>query len=222
MATSFKNYQIALPQTEDSFYTDDQFTRIQTNLANIQSNYGTFINRQSQLSNVPAEIIKSFIFIESSGQENAKSGAGAIGLMQITPNSMNDILVLENQKNRLSVGEKAYLTELIGADRANQVFATRVLGRLNVITTDDLLDPATNIFIGTIYLGLLIDRFTENKVIRLDKVVIQYNMGWFANKSGTTLQGNTIDDLIASVNKESSTYITKLLGQNGVLLATIS
>ena len=41
---------------------------------------------------------ESIIFIESKGEKNAISSAGAIGLMQLTPSSASDIIFLENKK----------------------------------------------------------------------------------------------------------------------------
>ncbi len=47
--------------------------------------YEKYIQEQSAKYNVPAEVIKSIIVQESSGFVNAKSPAGAIGIMQIMP-----------------------------------------------------------------------------------------------------------------------------------------
>jgi soluble lytic murein transglycosylase-like protein len=163
---------------------------------------------------VPADLIAAFIFIESGGVATAVSGAGAIGLMQIMVNSGTDILTIERQQRRLSDGEKATFLRLVGADRYAKYQKVQ-MGTL-LTTKEDLLDPEFNIFIGTIYLNNLIDRHTENGKVRLDKVVVAYNKGYYSFNKGKDLKG-TIDELVASLNTETSSYITKLLGVNGVM-----
>ena len=73
-----------------------------------------------------------------------------------------------------------------------------------------------NILIGAIYLGILIDEETEGNEVRLDKVVIRYNKGYYADKQGKGLIGD-LDSLFASENTESKNYVLKLLGINGTL-----
>ncbi len=80
----------------------------------------------------------------------------------------------------------------------------------------DLFDPLLNILIGSIYLGLLVDEHTEGKDIRLDKVVIRYNRGYFSDNRGKNIVG-TLENVIKNVPTESKNYVLKLLGKNGTL-----
>lgn len=208
------NLKVKIPAIDKSFYPDTDVPKIKAKIANIKAQYGKFINNSAAISNVPADLIAAFIFIESGGQADAVSGAGAIGLMQIMVNSGTDILTIERQTRRMSDPEKATLKRLVGVDRFNQYMKVQ-MGTL-LTTKADLLNPEFNIFIGTIYLNNLIDRYTENGQVRLDKVITSYNQGFYAYNKGKNLKG-TIDDLVASLNKETSSYITKLLGVNGVM-----
>jgi soluble lytic murein transglycosylase-like protein len=209
-----KNLEVKIPAIDQAFYPDTDVPKIKAKIATIKANYGKFINNSSAISNVPADLIAAFIFIESGGVATAVSGAGAIGLMQIMVNSGTDILTIERQQRRLSDGEKATFLRLVGADRYAKYQKVQ-MGTL-LTTKEDLLDPEFNIFIGTIYLNNLIDRHTENGKVRLDKVVVAYNKGYYSFNKGKDLKG-TIDELVASLNTETSSYITKLLGVNGVM-----
>jgi soluble lytic murein transglycosylase-like protein len=80
------------------------------------------------------------------------------------------------------------------------------------VTTEDLYDPEFNILCGAIYLGILIDRHTENGLLRLDKIVTRYNVGFF-----TKVKGKTPEEVMLNSNKETRAYIKKLVGTNGVL-----
>lgn len=212
------NFKIKIPAIKQAFYPDTDVPKIKAKIATIKANYGTFINNSATISNVPADLIAAFIFIESGGDQNAVSGAGAIGLMQIMVNSGTDILTIERQQRRLSDLEKTTLKRLVGAERYTQYMKAQ-MGTL-LTTKEDLLNPEFNIFIGTIYLNNLIDRHTENGQVRLDKVVVAYNKGFYAFNKGKNLTG-TIEELVASLNSETSSYITKLLGVNGVMDAIV-
>jgi soluble lytic murein transglycosylase-like protein len=215
--------KFAVPAIANSFYTDDQFGKIKNKLADIDNMYGRYIKNSAQMSNVPEEIIKSVIFIESAGDKDAKnSGSGATGLMQVTPNSATDILILENQKKRFSDKEKEAMRRMLG-DRAAEILKIKNLGEKQIITEKDLFNPELNIFIGTIYLGILIDESTDNngQEVRLDKVIARFNKGYFSDGKGSKLKG-TVQDVVASTNKETSSYIVKFLGKNGTLEAAIS
>lgn len=50
----------------------------------IQANYGALINNASARYGIPAELIASVIKTESSGNPNAESGTGPVGLMQVS------------------------------------------------------------------------------------------------------------------------------------------
>jgi soluble lytic murein transglycosylase-like protein len=215
------NIRANLPATVKAFYEDYQVSKNATAITSIKNSFSSYVAQMSRLANIPEEIIYAFIFIESGGKVKAKSPAGAIGLMQIMANSATDFLYLEKKDNRLNDEEKKILASKLGNERLSKILSMQYMGQKVVVTEEDLYDPQLNILIGTIYLGLLIDRFTTlDGVLRLDKVAVQYNMGWFANKKGTSLTGNT-ESLVASLNKESANYILKLVGKNGVLTSIV-
>lgn len=216
---------VSVPAIQKAFYPNEQRSAIRKKLDSIYADYAKEIKFVSSITNVPEKLITSFIFIESAGNPKATSSAGAVGLMQLIPASASDILFLENQKKRLTDAEKKVLAEKLGNRFTNGLLKMRYLGDLvkvgnsissTFVTKEDLLDPLLNILIGSIYLGLLVDEHNEGGNLRLDKVVIRYNRGYFSDNKGKNLLGS-IDDIVARVPTESKNYVLKLLGKNGTL-----
>lgn len=213
---------VNIPTVTDSFYSDTAATANKTKMTgDITTKYGTYIKNISKLTNVPENIIKSFIFIESAGKETAKT-ASAFGLMQVGKATASDVLVKEKSTGRMTPEEEAIVKKYISAKwtsngmdklKANQ----KSLGKTWIGETE-LMKPEFNILIGSMILGQLIDEFTENKVPRLDKVVVIYNTGRYSDvaKKAIAFKGDT-KALIAALPKGQADYIRKLLGTNGTL-----
>ena len=212
--------KIKIPAINTAFYNSTSFASIKKQIKTIKDNYGVFIKHSAKISNVPEELITAIIFIESAGNPNAISKANAIGLMQIGTNSPTDILFLEKNLGRLNDDEKKLLENHIGKSRLNDILSMAYMGQKSVITKNDLLNPELNILIGTIFLGLLMYRHIEGNTVRLDKVIVGFNKGYFADNQGKDLKGD-ITNLVKTLNKETSDYIVKLLGKNGVLDAIV-
>jgi hypothetical protein len=206
--------QIDLPAISDAFYEDFDVPQNVEKMNQIRSQYGVIVSSIASLTNLPESLIYSFIFIESAGNAFAMNGK-AIGLMQVSTTSATDIVYMEYKKGRLGSGESAILRNYLGA-RLDQILSMRSPGVLQVVTQTDLYEPELNILIGSILLGQLIDEHTENDVLRLDKVVVRYNVGYYSFGRGKNLIGDVLT-VIGQVNPFTSSYITKLIGRNGVL-----
>lgn len=211
---------IKIPSIPDKFYPDHVVPQIEDKIKNvIRPKYGKYINNISVISGVPIPLIESFIFIESAGNEKAKSPY-ATGLMQLSPATASDVIVKEKGLGRLDDREAAILKKYLGSRfslvekvKPNQ----KSLGK-TFVTNNDLFKPEFNILVGTILLGQLINEFTENGKLRLDKVVTIYNGGRYskAGKKIISFKGDT-KELLTQIPKESSDYIKKLVGTQGVL-----
>ena len=82
-------------------------------LSGFSSNkYDNLINEMSRKYNVPARLIKAVIQQESTFNPNAKSGAGAVGLMQLMPATARELGVTDRTDPRQSIeGGTKYLSQ---------------------------------------------------------------------------------------------------------------
>ena len=212
---------IKIPAVKQSFYNDVSAKANQNKIVKtIRPQFGEIINRISAISNVPSELIESFIFIESGGNPNAESPY-AVGLMQVGLATASDTLVTEKGAGRLSAEEIALLKKHLGSRYSilENVKPKQTSTGKTWITKADLLKPEFNILVGTILLKQLMDEFTQpDGSIRMDKVVVIYNTGRFGKvaKSTMTFSGNT-EQLVTMLPKETANYILKLLGTQGLL-----
>ena len=212
---------IKIPSINQSYYDKVSSKANQDKIKNeIRPKFGSIINNISAISNVPKEIIESFIFIESGGKPNAESPY-AVGLMQLSPATASDTLVKEKGLGRLSAPETELLKKYLGS-RYTLIEGVKPkqtsLGK-TFITKKDLLIPEFNVLIGTVLLKQLMDEFTEpNGKIRMDKVVVIYNGGRYGKIAKKVIESKEgIEQIVKIVPKETSSYILKLLGTDGVL-----
>ncbi len=209
---------LKIPFTKLKFYQDEQVKAIADRIKVIEAKYGNIIRNVANLTGVNEEIIKAFIFIESRGEETAQSPY-AIGLMQVGLATASDVLIYEKSSGRLSPQEEAILKKYMGKIpqfdklKPNQ----KTIGK-TWVTKSVLFKPELNILIGSLILKQLMDEFTENGVPRLDKVAVIYNAGRFGSIGKKTIaHEGTTEELVAMLPKEPSSYITKLVGANGIL-----
>ena len=86
------------------------------------------IKQAETLTNVPGALILSIIFTESAGNPSIVSYVGAAGLMQLKPQTANDVIYLEKKAGRLTPGEIAvkYDTNRQGPFRKTITLTTNV------------------------------------------------------------------------------------------------
>ena len=214
---SQNGYSIIVPAVADSFYKSSQVPMMKNVLSKIASVYSKEISQTERLTNVPASLIVAYICAESGGKKDSTSGSGAVGLMQLIPISAASVIHLENKKKRLSDEEKAVIAKYIGKERLAKILKASNLSQVKhgLVTKVDLFNPELNILLGSIYLGLLIDEHNENGKIRLDKVTMRYNKGYFFKPKGSS-EVETLN-LAKKMSAETSAYIIKITGKNGLL-----
>jgi hypothetical protein len=213
-------FNIKVPQIQSSFYNDVSAKANKNKVVNvIRPKYGDMIDRIADLVGLPSVLIESFIFIESGGKEDAQSPY-ATGLMQLNGATASDTLVFEKGAGRLDKGEIDILKKYLGSRYSNLDKVKpkqRSIGK-TFVTKSDLLKPEFNVLVGSILLKQLVDEFTENGKIRMDKIITIYNGGRYskAAKKVISFKGST-DDMISFLPKETSNYVKKLVGTNGIL-----
>ena len=191
-------------------------TAIRSQLEKIWKNYGTFITNASVNSNIPKQIIASFIAVESGG--NASAGAAGHvtqGLMQWNRNYAKSNLEKELKNGRLTEGEKAILKKY-GVMTSDKTF--------RAVTNADQLKPELNITIGSIILGQMLDESwaKSDKGYHLDRVIAVYNAGAYGStgkmaRQLTTQKYDTPTSLAAAVNPVTRAYISKVLAKDGAM-----
>jgi soluble lytic murein transglycosylase-like protein len=211
---------LKIPEINNSYYDSIQALANESKIKSIiRPNFGAYIKNTAYLVNLPKELIEAFIFIESAGNPNA-STKYATGLMQLSTASASDSLVTEKGAGRLSVQEENILKRYLGSrfSLLEKVKANQTSLGKTFVTKDDLLKPEFNILVGSILLKQLIDEFTENGKVRMDKVITIYNGGRYSSTAKKVIKykGNT-SQLLSELPKETSAYIVKLLGTNGLL-----
>lgn len=210
---------LAIPVTDDSFYDNRQRVQVEDKLSQITSRFGDSIKEVSRLTNVNEKLLTGFVFIESAGNSDVVSPSGAVGLMQIKPDTVADVLFLERKQKRLNAEERKALESYIGKAGIERIFSMRWMGdkgrlKTNPVTSKMLRIPRFNLLVGAIFLGILLDQETEKGDIRIDRVVLRYNRGYFAK-----IKKGSVSQVLASLksNREAYNYILKLAGRNGTL-----
>ena len=212
-----------VPMTAQSYYSSSDVAANLAIVQNIRSTYDTFIQQASDMTNVPRAVIESVCFIESRGNESARSSAGAVGLMQLTPDTCVTTIFQDNKAGRISDTQLEKLHSFLGAKLIN-IRSMRYLNDPKVsntkLTASEVISPEVNLLIGAMLLGRLIDQETQllsliERLIRWDRVVFRYNAGYFYKIQAKTVAG-VLDEAKAK-STETGNYILKFAGKNGLL-----
>ena len=214
--------EVPIPMTPRVFYSNAALPQNKAKLDQIGKKYYKEIKQAEELTKVPGALILSVIFTESAGNPSVVSYVGAAGLMQLKPQAANDTIYLENKQGRLTAGELSVLKKYLG-NRINGPLKQKYLSHKikennytgNVVTRADMLNPEFNILCGAMLLGILIDQHQEAGLLRLDKVLLRYGMGYFYKPGEGTIE--QVLDRVKPKSSEGYAYILKVLGKNGLL-----
>jgi soluble lytic murein transglycosylase-like protein len=201
---------IKVPQVPEAFYKDSDLIYIKRTVIKTKQKYGDFINEISGILDIPKELIYALIYIESAGNENEISSAGAYGLLQITKSTAEDIFVLMKTEIQYNTKLKQLIIKLF-PDKYTCLLSKTYAGQKGCLTNEELLNPYKNLLIGSLIIRYLLNKYKA----RLDALVIAYNrVGLF----GSFKLGNTpADTLNLEKTPETRNYIVKLLGKNSAL-----
>jgi soluble lytic murein transglycosylase-like protein len=213
---------VQIPMTNRIFYSNSALAQNKAKLAEIGKKYFREIKQAETLTNVPGALILSVIFTESAGNPSVVSYVGAAGLMQVMPQTANDVIYLENKAGRLTPGEMVILKKYLGT-RINGPLKQKYLSHKikennfsgNAVVKADMLKPEFNILIGAMYLGLLIDQHREAEGLRLDKALLRYAQGYFFKPAAGNVE--KVLDHVKGKSTEAYSYVLKVLGKNGLL-----
>ena len=211
---------LAIPLIKKEYYKTADREKVNTALQSIKSKYSSILTKVSNLTNVPVELLVAMIFVESNGNEKAKSGA-SIGLMQISSQTASDIIFFENKQGRLSQEEKDLITKYIGKTKLDCITKMKYMSEKTKcnsytgksISDSNLYNAEFNIFCGAIFIGILLDDHTINGEVRLDQIIARYNRGFFTKIDKKA----SVTSFYNSQNTTTKNYITKVAGINSAL-----
>jgi hypothetical protein len=151
---------VPIPMTPRTFYPNTALSQNKSKLERIGRTWYREIKQAETLTKVPGALILSVIFTESGGNPEARSSAGACGLMQLKPQTANDVIHLEHKTGRLTTPEKNLLLKHLGARLQGPLRQKYLSHKIpennfsgNVITPQDLFIPELNVLLGSIYLA---------------------------------------------------------------------
>lgn len=159
-------YTIEIPFIKLTGYDAVTAALIKTKFKNIIiPKYGAYVNNISKATGVPVNLIYSFIFIESSGEQGVPSTGTeqATGLMQVTPDTAFDTINFELSSNGLCDAEKTiikkyYPTASLSGTSLGTLAAFQASGSpIKAALMAALTYPEFNILIGAQFLGRIID-----------------------------------------------------------------
>lgn len=191
---------------------------------------GNTFSSASLLTGIPEKVLYSFAIIESNGNSKAGGNSRYQGYMQIDTGTATVEIFYAYKQGRLSPELYETLKKLIGADTLACItgkMKNESLPSCRTISKMQLWQPLLNLICGGLYLKRLMNRYTENGVVRYDKVVVAYNRGAHIEDSKFPMKGLSPLAVYSQVPIKikgqlgliTQTYISKLIGQNGILPA---
>jgi len=206
--------RFAIPAYGNAFYSESSVSANKKAVSSIKSKYQKPISNVLNSTKLNEDLLLSFIFIESAGVEKAVSSANAIGLMQITVGTANDIVRRDVASGKLDSYKRNLLVSVIGSSNTEKLIKSNMGDTTQYIKSADLFNPELNIMLGASLINQIIDRLKENNLFTLNRIVILYNRGFYLNK--TQYEG-TASEVFKKQPAETRNFIIKLLGKNGLL-----
>lgn len=218
---------VKVPDVNRSFvqgsykYSDKAVGLANTNLLNkILKNYLGFINTWGTEFEIDNSIIASFIATESGGTNAPPNKYDATGLMQVTPNSVWEILVKWQVMvdSPLSAKAKSFFNKAIPSSKnfnTNTLPSSAVKSEIRRALQNN---SEFSIAIGTAVLRWLLEAFKDGDVASINKVMVSYNAGYYSMRN--KVKGKlTTEQLLnnKTIPLESRGYLLKMLGVNGFL-----
>lgn len=189
-------------------------------LDKVVKNYSKFINTWGEEFEIDNSIIAGFICTESGGTNAPPNKYDATGLMQVTPNTVWEILAKWQVmvKTPLSEKAKSFFNKAIPSSKkfnSNTLPSSAVKSEIRSALQRN---PEFNIAIGTAVLRWLLEAFKDGDVAHLNKVMVSYNAGYYSMRN--KVKGKmTTEQLLnnKTIPLESRGYLLKMLGVNGFL-----
>lgn len=219
---------ISLPLIQQQYSSDFTADALLT-ASYIRNTYGAIINAAAASVGMDPNWIIGFMIIESgtgngSVNPNARSSAGAVGLLQLEP--VTAWQTLENQAASFTPDQSLIISKYLPGYQKPGGFSGLKSTWLPQITAL-LTTPEFNIWVGTMQLAqLFLYIIKKTGDLKMDQVVIAYNAGQGNYQKYIYTKGLSTADtatIVASFPfSETDDYIVKLLGIGGSMLAAVN
>ena len=189
-------------------------------LDKIYNTFGGYISKWGTEFEIDDSIISGFIATESGGKNTAPNQYNATGLMQLTPNTVWEVLAKWDNMVDTPLSDMAtsFFNKAIQSSIDFDSSTAPTDAVKNQIISALQKNPEFNIAIGSATLRWLLEAFKDGNVAGINKVMVSYNAGYYAmrNKVKGVL---TTEQIInnKSFPLESRGYLLKMLGVNGFL-----
>ena len=223
---AYSKLNIIAPDVNRSFngnginYAAPSSIKANTDMLNaVLLQYSDIINVWGKEFSLPNYVVAAFICTESSGNNVPKNAFGAIGLMQITAETVYEIITKWDNKVDVPLSQitMAVLSKYIPGWRkwdANKKFTSSDERAIE----SALKNPDFNIAMGCANIRWLLEAFSMFGEGRLNKTMVAYNKGYYAAKD--KLSGNLTTQQILAIKGlgvEPKGYLLKMLGVYGFL-----
>lgn len=218
---------IKVPDINRSFvqgsykYSNPSVASANTALLNeIVSGLLGYINTWGAEFEIDNSIIASFIATESGNKNSPPNQYDATGLMQVTPNTVWEVLVKWQNIVKSPLSEKAtnFFNKAIPSSKKfnpNVLPSSAVKSEIRKALQNN---SEFNIAIGTANLRWLLEAFKEGNTVNINKVMVSYNAGYYSMKDKVKGNPTTAQLLVnKKIPLESRAYLLKMLGVNGFL-----
>lgn len=223
----YTKIEMKVPDVNRSFsqgnfkYSDKNVIRgNKSMLERVNKDYNKFITTWGEEFEIDNSIIASFICTESGGTNAPPNRFDATGLMQVTPNTVWEILAKWRVmvKSPLSEKAKSFFNKAIPSSKNYNPNKLPTSAIRSEIRSALQRNSEFNIAIGTAVLRWLLEAFKDGDVAHLNKVMVSYNAGYYSMRN--KVKGKmTTEQLLnnRTIPKESRGYLLKMLGVNGFL-----
>lgn len=189
-------------------------------LDKIVKDYTKQINTWGEEFEIDNSIIAGFIATESGGKNSPPNQYDATGLMQVTPNTVWEVLAKWQVmvKSPLSEKAKSFFNKAIPSSKSYNPNKLPTSAVKSEIRSALQKNSEFNIAIGTAVLRWLLEAFKDGDVAHINKVMVSYNAGYYSMRN--KVKGNlTTQQLLnnKTIPLESRGYLLKMLGVNGFL-----
>ncbi len=233
------DFQINIPNKNLVENSIGERNELATTINSMKSKYSNIVNEVAANSNIPAELIYSFMAALSNGKNNKPFMTGdrliRSGLFSLSNKVGKGILATEKANGRMNAAETAFLQgagdatlshflddDKLPTDTLNKHWKSAAGTGVDRISDNtnpvDWTNPKIAIQTGAIWIGQVWDKFSEQTKSPLDKVIVTillpYGLYWQAGQRTTIFgSGWLMGSSIAKRNDWNTDYTTH--GQKG-------